>query len=59
MLPAEVLSPMKPVRILLIVIVVLYAATKLIVPVPAVNEVILSEPDVEVEKVRPEPPEIE
>jgi hypothetical protein len=29
-----------------------------IVPVPAVNEVILSEPEVEVEKVRPEPPDI-
>jgi hypothetical protein len=58
MLPAEVLSPMKPVRILLIVIVVLYAV-KLIVPVPAVNEVILKPGVVDVESVKPEPPEME
>jgi hypothetical protein len=50
---------MKPVRKLLIVIVVLYAV-KLIVPVPAVNEVVLNPPDaVGVEKVRPVPPLME
>lgn len=36
-----------------------YAAVNEIVPVPAVNEVILLEPEVDVEKVRPVPPEIE
>jgi hypothetical protein len=33
-----------------------YAAVNEIVPVPAVNEVILSEPEVDVVKVKPEPP---